>query len=111
MSLRPTIHDGTAARHEVLLRELDANQIQLLSIADDLSRVNETSLPFISCDLRVLVGHPEVAQSEELVAKLNAIENRVSDLDCRLGEIVAMIRQHEAVALRPSSASGLHSIN
>lgn len=105
------MHNEAAARHELLLRELGANQAQLLSVADDLSHVDRASLTFIGCDLRVLIGHPEVAQSEELVAKLNVIASRVSDLESRLGEIVEMIRQHEAVVLHPSSAPGLHSIN
>ena len=97
-----TIQNEATARHELLLRELGANQALLLAVAADLSHVDRASLTLICCDLRVLIGHPEVGHTDELVAKLNAIADRVSGLDSRLCEIAVSIRQHESVALRTS---------
>ncbi|MFI3187071.1 MAG: hypothetical protein QX198_13945 [Methylococcaceae bacterium] len=82
---------------EKLKHELHICQQHILSIADMLWHIGSIDLSFLSCDLSVLIEHPEVAKVSDLVSSLREIQNQLGDIEGRLEDMAEMIRQYKIV--------------
>jgi ADP-ribose pyrophosphatase YjhB (NUDIX family) len=76
-----------------LNEELATYQAQLGHIADQLEALYNSHLTFLPCDLEVLIGHPEITQSQELSEIIKGIQVQLGEVNERLDEISTFARQ------------------
>ena len=98
-----------AEKHEGLLppRNLQSSLADLRSehgvIAERLARLYDGLVTFIPCDLRVLEGHPEIADKPPLQQTIKLIDDQLAYLFTRLDEIrYAALNISQAVLTEPA---------
>jgi hypothetical protein len=93
------------------INELETYQQQILLIADRLWNIGSIDLRFLCCDLSVLIEHPEVATTKDLVSSLQAIQDQLSDIEERLEDTSQMIQQHKVVRYQPCELPSSDRLN
>jgi hypothetical protein len=93
------------------INEPETYQQQILLIADRLWNIGSINLRFLCCDLSVLIEHPEVATTKDLVSSLQAIQDQLSDIEERLEDTSQMIQQHKVVGYQPCELPSSDRLN
>lgn len=73
--------------------QLAMTQAKLINIADRLVHICNNKMCFLTCDLEVLRGHPEVAEARELSDTLKLINEQLSKIQECMEQIAAEARQ------------------
>jgi hypothetical protein len=68
-------------------------QTQLMKIADQLEHICNNKMCFLTCDLEVLRGHPEVAEASELSNSLKLINEQLSEIQGYMEQVTTEARQ------------------